>query len=163
MSIGVSVHPLDTIAIPFGPALVDPPALRLPVSATGAVLGFPSPAEDFEDQRIDLNVLLIRNPLSSFLYIAKGWSMILAGICDGDVLVVDRSVRPLNGDVVIATWEGNRPVCKVLQIFPGQIELHSRSPDMLPPIVLLPEIQVEIFAVVSVARQMRRAHGRVGR
>lgn len=161
-SIGVSIHYLDTLAHLLGPAEVDALLLRLPIGAVPAALGFPSPAEDFVDDRVDLNEMLVRNPPATFLYRAEGWSMIQAGICDGDVLVVDRSVRPQDGDVVIAVWDGNAPVCKVLQICGDHVELHSRNPHILP-IVLTPDTEVEIFAVVGVARQMRREHGRVGR
>lgn len=85
--------------------------------------------------------------------------MIGAGICDGDVLIVDRSVRPQDGDVVIAVWDGNAPVCKVLYIFKDHIELQSRNPS-IASIVLPPDMEVEIFVVVGVARRMRREHGR---
>ncbi|MGB7397180.1 MAG: S24 family peptidase, partial [Candidatus Macondimonas sp.] len=88
----VFIHALDTRAILLGQAEVDAPVLRLPMGAARAVLGFPSPAEDFEGDSVDLNELLVRNPPATFLYRAEGCSMIGAGICDGDVLIVDRSV-----------------------------------------------------------------------
>lgn len=155
----VFIHALDTRAILLGQAEVDAPVLRLPMGAARAVLGFPSPAEDFEGDSVDLNELLVRNPPATFLYRAEGCSMIGAGICDGDVLIVDRSVRPQNGDVVIAVWDGNAPVCKVLYIFKDHIELQSRNPS-IASIVLPPDMEVEIFVVVWVVRRMRREHGR---
>lgn len=132
-----------------------------------ARLGFPSPAEDFHDDDLDLNEFVVRNPLATFFYQARGWSMVGAGICNGDVLVVDRSVNPVSGDIVIATWEGNAPVCKVLHVQPeGQgLELRSCNPDV-PPIALGPEVEAEVCAVVGVARQVsRRSSGalRLGR
>lgn len=150
----------DTSAHLLGPAAIDPLPLPLPVGAVRAVLGFPSPAEDFEDDSIDLNDLLVRNPPATFHYRAEGWSMLHAGICDGDILVVDRSVQPIDGDIVLAIWEGNQPVCKVLRVTGDHLELHSRNPHF-PPIVLDHGTEVEIFAVVGVARQMHRKHGRV--
>lgn len=84
--------------------------------------------------------------------------MIEAGICGGDILIVDRSVTPRHGDVVIASWDGNAPACKVLHVLPDHIELHSRNSRVLP-IVLGAMIEVEVFAVVGVARQMRRVQG----
>ncbi|ADU99606.1 LexA family protein [Alicycliphilus denitrificans] len=158
----IKAHPTDTRARLLGPAQIDAHVLRLPVGAVHVALGFPSPAEDFEDDRVDLNEMLVRNPPATFLYRAEGWSMIQAGICDGDVLVVDRSVRPQHGDVVIAMWDGNAPVCKVLHVCGDHVELHGRNPA-IASIVLPPDTEVEIFAVVGVARQMRREHGRVGR
>ena len=148
----------DTIAIPMGSGRVDPTACYLPMAAARAALGFPSPAEDFQEDSLDLNELLVRNPAATFLYRAEGSSMIEAGICGGDILIVDRSVTPRHGDVVIASWEGNAPACKVLHVLPDHIELHSRNSRVLP-IVLGATIEVEVFAVVGVARQLRRVQG----
>lgn len=144
----------------IGPALIDGPAHSAPLAGARARLGFPSPADDFIDDGIDLHRLLVRNPAATFLYRADGWSMIDAGICDGDILVVDRSVRPLPGDLVIAVWDGNQPTCKVLKAFEQHIELHSANPDF-PPIILPPGTDVEVFAVVGVVRQMQRRHRHV--
>lgn len=151
---------LPTIARPLGPATIDPHRRLLPMGAAHAKLGFPSPAEDFLDDSIDLNDWLIRNPAATFIYRADGWSMIHAGICDGDLLVVDRSVTPQSGDLVLAIWDGNQPTCKVLKTFERHIELHSANPDH-PPIVLEPGTEVEVFAVTGVVRQIQRRHGRV--
>lgn len=150
----------ETLAHLTGPAAIDPPQLPLPLGAAAARAGFPSPAEDFQDDSIDLNDMLVRNPLATFLYRAEGWSMLHAGICDGDLLVVDRSVTPMDGDLVIATWEGNQPACKVLKVCSDHIELHSRNPHF-PPIILAPGTEAEVFAVVSVARQISRGRHRV--
>lgn len=146
---------LETYARPIGGALCDPPAHAAPAAGVLTRAGFPSPAEDFLDDEIDLHRLLVRNPAATYLYRAEGWSMMLAGICDGDVLVVDRSVQPQHGDVVVATWDGQQPVCKVLYVASDHIELHSRNPHCAN-IVLAPDTDVEIFAVVGVARSMRR-------
>lgn len=150
----------ETFAHLIAPAAIDPPQLALPLGAAAARAGFPSPAEDFQDDSIDLNDMLVRNPLATFLYRAEGWSMLHAGICDGDLLVVDRSVTPIDGDLVIATWEGNQPACKVLKVCADHIELHSRNPHF-PPIILAPGTEAEVFAVVSVARQISRGRHRV--
>jgi DNA polymerase V len=149
----------ETIAVPMVAALCDAPTHAAPVAGVPTRAGFPSPAEDFLDDEIDLHRLLVRNPAATYLYRAQGWSMMLAGICDGDVLVVDRSVQPQHGDVVLATWDGQQPVCKVLHIAGDHVELHSRNPHC-PNIVLPPDTTVEIFAVVGVARSLRRG-GRV--
>ena len=125
------------------------------MGAVRASLGFPSPAEDFEDDAVDLNELLIRNPPATFLYRASGHSMLHVGICDGDILVVDRSVTPVDGDIVIAIWEGNQPTCKVLKVCKDHVEFHARNPHH-QNIVLAPETEVEVFAVVSVVRQVKR-------
>lgn len=144
----------------LGPAAIDAAAHVVPMAAAHARLGFPSPAEDFLDESIDLHRLLVRQPAATFLYRADGWSMHGAGICDGDILVVDRSVRPQSGDLVIAVWDGNQPSCKVLKVFEHHLELHSANPDF-PPIVFEPGAEVEVFAVVGVVRQIQRRASRV--
>lgn len=113
------------------------------------------------DDEIDLNDYLIRNKAATFLYRADGYSMRDAGIVDGDILIVDRSVTPRDGDLVIATWDGNQPTCKVLKRFETYTELHSANPDH-PVILIEPEQELEIFAVVGVVRQMKRRSARVG-
>ena len=74
---------------------------------SGARAGFPSPADDHIERRLDLNDLLISDKASTFLVRAKGDSMIKAGIHDGDMLVVDRSVDASDGRVIIAVVDGN--------------------------------------------------------
>lgn len=149
-----------TLAHPLGRAAVEPVRQLCPLAGVHARLGFPSPAEDFLDDTIDLNDWLVRNAAATFFYRADGWSMLMAGICDGDLLVVDRSVTPFNGDLVLAIWDGNQPTCKVLKIFGDHVELHSAHPDHAP-IVLDPDTQVEAFAVTGVARQIQRRRGHV--
>ncbi|MBB4722680.1 LexA family protein [Xanthomonas euvesicatoria] len=158
----LSLPPPHTYARLLGLACLDPSPLGLPLSALCIQLGFPSPAEDFQDDEIDLNQVLIRNPPATFLYRAERWSMLLAGVCDGDILVVDGSARPISGDMVLAIWDGNQPVCKILQVASDHIELHSRSPHCAP-IILAPGTEVEVFAVVGVVRQVIRTHARAGR
>lgn len=68
--------------------------------------GFPSPAEDYEEGRIDLNRELIPSPLSTFFMRVKGHAMRGDGIHDGDLLVIDRSLHPQAGCVVVAVFEG---------------------------------------------------------
>lgn len=149
-----------TIADLIGAAAIDGPAHFVPLAGARARLGFPSPADDFMDEAIDLHRLLVRNPAATFLYRADGWSMSGAGVSDGDILVVDRSVTPQAGDLVIAIWDGNQPSCKVLQLFESHMELHSANPDF-PPIVLEEPTEVEVFAVVGVVRQIKRRSGYV--
>lgn len=148
-----------TVAHPIGPAAIDPPLRLVPMSGVRARAGFPSPAEDYLDDTVDLNEWLIRNQAATFYYRAEGWSMLMAGICDGDILVVDRSVTPIDGDIVLAVWEGQM-VCKVLKVCTDHIELHSRNPHC-KDIVLDAGAEVEVFAVTGVARQIVRRQGRV--
>lgn len=74
--------------------------------AEGVKAGFPSPAEAYEMDCIDFNRDMITHPDTTFYARVKGDSMMDAGICDGDLLVIDRSVEPTNGDVVVAFYDG---------------------------------------------------------
>lgn len=83
------------------PALVNAVLVRVPA-------GFPSPAQDsFDDGRIDLNEILIGDVTSTFALRVTGDSMLGCGIHDGDELLVDRSITPRDGDVVIAVVDGD--------------------------------------------------------
>lgn len=63
--------------------------------------GFPSPAEDFREKELDLDALLVKNPSSTFFLRASGEKEDLTGIHEGDILIVDRSIYPDDGDLVI--------------------------------------------------------------
>jgi DNA polymerase V len=82
-----------------------PPQSEPPVSGAAAS-GFPSPADDYVEARIDLNVVLIPRPLSTFLLRVRGEAMCGDGIGDGDLLLIDRSVDARPGQVVVAVHEG---------------------------------------------------------
>ena len=74
--------------------------------AGSVVAGFPSPAEQYLEPPLNLNELLVKRPAATYFVKVAGDSMIGAGIHDGDLLVVDRSLTPANGDVVIASVDG---------------------------------------------------------
>ena len=68
--------------------------------------GFPSPASDYIESPIDLNQLLIKKPNATFLMRFKGEGMIFSGIKEDSILVIDRSLKPKNGDIVVASIGG---------------------------------------------------------
>lgn len=80
--------------------------LALPVADEGIKAGFPSPAQDFMDVAIDLNKELVKHPSSTFYGRVKGDSMIDAGIFDGDLLIIDKSLEPHNGDMAVCFIDG---------------------------------------------------------
>ena len=82
------------------------PPLRLPLAGESVAAGFPSPADDYIDRGIDLNEALIQHPSSTFFLRVSGDSMIGAGIHDGDLLVVDRSLEARPGQIVVAVLDG---------------------------------------------------------
>lgn len=83
------------------------------------VAGFPSPAEQYLEPPLDLNEFLIKRPAATYFVRVEGDSMIDAGIHDGDLLVVDRSLRPTSGDVIIASVDGDF-IVKTLRLRNGE-------------------------------------------
>ena len=79
----------------------------------GIKAGFPSPAEDFQDQSIDLNKVLVRNPSSTFYARVKGNSMKDAGINEGDLLVIDKSLEPVDGKIAVCFIDGEFTVKRI--------------------------------------------------
>ena len=83
------------------------PSTRLIPLATAAVsAGFPSPAEDYTELGIDINKYLIKNPISTFFLRVSGNSMNNAGIYNNDLLIIDRSINPNPGHIVVALLDG---------------------------------------------------------
>ena len=80
--------------------------LALPLVEGGIVAGFPSPALDFVDASIDLNRHLIKHPSATFYGRVKGDSLKNAGITDGDLLVIDKSLEPTNGRIAVCYLDG---------------------------------------------------------
>lgn len=88
--------------------------LNLEIPIVGGIkAGFPSPAEDFVDLTIDLNRELVRNPSSTFYARVKGDSMQDAGIGNGDLLIIDKSLEPANGKVAVCYIDGDFTVKRI--------------------------------------------------
>lgn len=80
--------------------------LVLPIADGGIKAGFPSPAQDFMDLSIDLNKELVKHPSSTFYGRVSGDSMVDAGIYDGDILIIDKSLEPKDGDMAVCFIDG---------------------------------------------------------
>lgn len=93
------------------------PRIRVPLYADPCAAGFPSPAQDYVEKELDLNEFCIRRRASTFFVRASGKSMRDLGLCDGDIMVVDRAENPDHGDIVIAEVNGEFTV-KRLQLQP---------------------------------------------
>ena len=96
--------------------------------------GFPSPAEDYLHDSLDFNHDLIKNPEATFYGRVSGDSMIEAGICDGDIAVIDRSLQPIDGDIIVAYVNGEFTI-KYLSLNhkdEGYIELKPANPNYSP-------------------------------
>ena len=87
----------------------------LPLFLARVPAGYPSPADDYMEDRLDLNRHLIKHPAATFFVRASGDSMIGAGIHSGDILVVDRSLEPGNNTVVIAAINGDLTVKRFMK------------------------------------------------
>ena len=87
--------------------------LELPLVDENIKAGFPSPASDFLDLSIDLNKELIKHPNATFYGRVKGDSMKNAGICEGDLLVIDKSLEPTNGKIAVCFIDGEFTVKRI--------------------------------------------------
>lgn len=120
--------------------------LALPLFLDRVAAGFPSPAQDYVEQRLDLNSLCITHPEATYFVRSEGNSMIEAGIHDGDILVVNRALTAQHGDIVIASLYGDLTV-KELCLHPT-LCLLPRNADY-PPIPIKDQDALEIFGVVT--------------
>lgn len=115
--------------------------------------GFPSPANDYLEGELDLNQFLIQQPTATFFVRVEGESMIDAGIFSGDILVVDRSKRPVSGQIVVAVVD-NEFTVKRLKMANGKIVLVAENPAY-PDITLQGSDELTVWGVVSaVVRKM---------
>ena len=88
---------------------------QLPLYSSKVQAGFPSPADDHVDEFLDLNQHLVKHPASTFFVKVSGDSMLNAGIHPGDILVVDKSLSPVNGKIVIAVINGDLTVKRLIK------------------------------------------------
>ncbi|MGE4194185.1 MAG: LexA family protein [Pseudodesulfovibrio sp.] len=123
-------------------------ALRLPLPLAGESVpaGFPSPADEYMERRLDLNEYLVARPEATYFVRVSGDSMLGASIHHGDILVVDRSLPPRPGNVVIAQVDGEFTV-KRLRKTPSGLELAPENPDYAV-IPLTEETDFQVWGVV---------------
>lgn len=124
-----------------------PSFLPLPLIGFRVPCGFPSPADDYVEGRIDLNEHLIKNKEATFIIRVQGWSMVKAGIHDGDELVVDRSLEPRHHNVVVAIVNGRLTV-KRLYKRGAVVRLTSDNEDH-PCIEFKDGDELQIWGVVT--------------
>jgi len=119
----------------------------LPVFLGRLPAGFPSPADDYLEGKLDLNRHLIKHPAATFFVRVSGDSMIEAGIHTGDLLVVDRSLEAIDGNVVVAALEGELTVKRLYKR--GQILRLLPANKSYPPIEIQPHQSFEVWGVVT--------------
>lgn len=124
-----------------------PVKYRLPLFAGKVSAGFPSPAADYVDKTLDLNDLLVQKPAATFFVRAQGESMLGAGIHPNDILVVDRSLKPVYGKIVICALNGELTV-KRLVFENQQWKLRAENPAY-PDFMLTDELELVVWGVVT--------------
>lgn len=122
-------------------------SIPLPLFVGKVAAGFPSPADDYVEKTLDLNELLVQKPAATFFVRAQGQSMLRAGIHHNDILVVDRSIEPVPGKIVICALNGELTV-KRLDRHHGQWQLKAENPDY-PDITVFEDLELVIWGVVT--------------
>ena len=122
-------------------------SLSLPYAASGIQAGFPSPAQDYIDESIDLNRELIKHPAATFFGRVSGDSMIDEGIEEGDILVIDKSLEPMNDDLAVCCIDGEFTL-KRISIKESRILLLQSNPTF-KPIEVVADNQFVIWGIVT--------------
>ena len=120
---------------------------ELPMYLESVSAGFPSPAEDYVEGKLDLNEHLIKNPTATFFVRVTGNSMEGAGIYSGDTLIVDRSINPKNSSVIIAALNGELTV-KRLSKKNNKLTLYPENTNY-KPIEITMDMEFEVWGVVT--------------
>lgn len=128
-------------------AALSAPLYRLPLLLQRIPAGFPSPADEYAESALDLNDYLVRNKTATFFFRVIGDSMTGAHINDGDMLVVDRSIEPKHGHIVLAVIN-NEYTVKRLHRQNGVIELHAENPAYTP-ICFQEHDELRVWGVVT--------------
>lgn len=131
-------------SVPLAPFLS---SLSVPLLGRKVPAGFPSPADDYLEGEIDVARYLIERPASTFIMRVSGLSMIGAGIMDGDYLVVDRSIEPRSGQIVVAVCNGDMTVKRLHFLSPKRAVLRAENPDF-PALEICEESPADIWGVV---------------
>lgn len=128
----------------------------LPTGVSAVECGFPSPAQDYEHSSLDLNALLIRDPVSTFILTVSGYSMLDAGIAEGDKIIVDRGIEPAHGDVVLVAIDGGFSVKQLVSTAHKKALVPENS--AYEELYLTDEMEIIIWGVVTTC--LHRLHPR---
>ncbi len=120
---------------------------ELPLFLAKISAGFPSPADDYIDTKLDLNEYLIKHPAATFFVRVEGESMINAGIHSGDILIVDRAAEPADDKIVIAALDGELTV-KRIKKKKDKLFLVAENPGFIE-VEITPERSFEVWGVVT--------------
>lgn len=109
-------------------------AIALPLCGVSVPAGFPSPADDYMVERLDIMQLLVKHPQATYFWRVRGDSMVDAGIDDGCIIAVDRALRPKHGNIVLAVVDSECTV-KYLHQRGRSVKLRAANPtypDIIP-------------------------------
>ncbi|TVM02525.1 MAG: peptidase S24 [Candidatus Brocadia sp. WS118] len=126
--------------------LSDIPGLEIPYYITRVSAGFPSPADDHIQKKLDLNELVIKHPAATFFVRVNGDSMKNAGIFHDDILVVDRALDPKSNDIIVCVLNGEFAVKRFVKD-KRRIVLYPENPDYMP-IEVTEEMEFQVWGVV---------------
>ncbi|MCH5219122.1 MAG: translesion error-prone DNA polymerase V autoproteolytic subunit [Muribaculaceae bacterium] len=130
--------------------------LDLPYADQGIQAGFPSPAQDYITESIDLNREIVRHPASTFYGRVSGDSMINDGIDPDDIIVIDRSLEPQDGDLAVCCVDGEFTL-KRIKFDAGKVWLIPAN-ETFDPILVTPDNRFEVWGVVTYT--IKRSHRR---
>ncbi len=142
-AIRIPLSLLDSVA-----AFVAKKGYKIPLYSSNVQAGEPSPADDYIDDVVDLNAYLIRHPADTFMVRAAGESMTGAAIYPGDILIVDRSIKPSNGRIIVAAVDGQLTVKRFDKDKRGIVSLLPENPQF-HPIILTEGNELIIWGVVT--------------
>lgn len=123
-------------------------SLALPYADGGIQAGFPSPAQDYMQESIDLNRDLIRHPACTFFGRVSGDSMSGEGIADGDLLVIDKSLEPEEGDLAVCCVDGDFTLKRLHFCNDGTLALMPSNPAY-SPIIITPDNDFTVWGIVT--------------
>lgn len=115
--------------------------------ATPVRAGFPNPADDARSTALDLNELVVRHPVATYYLRVEGDSMTGAGVVAGDIVVVDKSLEPKNGDIVVAAVDGDFTLKHLKR--DGQKAWLVAANPAYPPIALHEALDAQLWGVVT--------------
>ncbi len=121
------------------------PKLSEPATAAG----FPSPADDYIEHKLDLNKYLIKHPTATFFMRAQGHDMGALGISDGDLLIVDRALAPINNSIVVVILD-DEFIVRHLKIIQGKAWLYTCNKNA-KPLLVTQHLSLQFWGVVTSA------------
>lgn len=130
--------------------------LPRPYADHGIQAGFPSPAQDYITEALDLNLELVRHPAATFYGRVNGDSMINEGIEDGDLIVIDRAIEPHDGDLAVCCVEGDFTL-KRIRIEPDRVWLIPAN-ETYDPIMITDDSRFVIWGVVTFVIKRKYHH-----